>query len=731
MIEKILARFEGVRSTGQRQWEARCPAHDDRTASLSIGVGDDGRALLHCQASCSTQAVVDAAGLRMRDLFPSNGGKVQKRIVATYDYRDEAGNLLFQVVRYDPKDFRQRSPDGNGGWSWKLNGVRRVLYQLPKLAADPGELIFVVEGEKDADRLQSLGAVATCNVGGAGKWRAEYNEHLRGRHVVILPDSDEPGRRHAQEAAQSLRGVAATVRVLELPGLPAKGDVSDWLNAGGTVEQLRSLALAAEEFEPGHRHDEQDSGARFGHSNEHHSEEAGVPGIGRAEGQTDNANADRVLSRHGDSLLFVERRKCWHVYDGARWAEDHGVAISLAKQNAERLWTEFAATAPGLAGNTLSNALKFVKASNGGSAISNVEKLMRADARVRIPDRDLSSVFDAQAHLLNVLNGTVDLRTGELRPHDRSDRITRLAPVTFDPDAGCPQWREFIRWATVDDRELGQFLQRSLGSALWGEVRDHVLLILYGTGRNGKGTLLSVLRKILGDYATEAAKDLLIERKHEGHATERAALCGRRLVTCTESARRAHLDEALVKQLTGGDTITARGMRENLWSFQPSHTLIMATNHRPRISGTDLGIWSRIRLVPFNARISDAAKDTGLATKLEAEASGILSWLIAGCRLWQDDGFKLMDAAAVTEATAEYRESSDLLKPFLDECTIEQPHGRVLFGDLREAYLSWCKTHGIAQPMGERTFREDLDARGFEGKPGAQGKKFRLGLVLR
>ena len=449
------------------------------------------------------------------------------------------------------------------------------------------------------------------------------------------------------------------------------------------------------------------------------------------EAQTDNANADRILAVHHGSLLYVERRKCWYIFDGVRWAEDHGAATALAKENAKRLWPEFATLAPDLAGDPYKNALRFVKASNGGSAVANVEKLMRADARVRIADRELSNVFNCQPHLLNVQNGTIDLRTGELRPHDRRDRITQLAPVAFDENAGCPQWRAFLRWATQDERDLYDFLQRALGSALWGEVRDHVLLIFYGTGRNGKGTLLGVLRTILGDYAMEAAKDLLIERKHEGHATERAALFGKRLVTCTESARRAHLDEAITKALTGGDTITARGMRENLWSFRPSHTLVLATNHRPRISGTDLGIWSRIRIVPFNARISEAAKDTGLAAKLEAEGPGIMGWLVAGCRLWQDDGFKLIDPQVVTEATAEYRETSDLLKPFLDECTIEQPGGSVRFADLRASYLAWCQAHGIAQPMGERTFREDLDARGIEGKPGAQGAKMRLGIILR
>jgi hypothetical protein len=166
----------------------------------------------------------------------------RKQIAATYDYYDEAGELLFQSVRYDPKDFRQRRPDGVGGWIWDLKGVRRVLYRLPQLVESAeGATVYVVEGEKDADRLVELGFVATTNPGGAGKWRAEYNDYLSGKHVVILPDNDEPGRQHAEQVARSVYGVAACVRVVSLPGLPPKGDVSDWFDGAGLDDGLQEI----------------------------------------------------------------------------------------------------------------------------------------------------------------------------------------------------------------------------------------------------------------------------------------------------------------------------------------------------------------------------------------------------------------------------------------------------------------------------------------------------------
>ncbi len=246
---RILDLLQGVRQTANG-WQARCPGHNDATASLSVALGEDGRTLLHCHAGCPTDVVVQAIGWTLKDLMPSDNGKPQ--IVTTYDYRDESGELLFQVVRFYPKDFRQRRPVEGGGWCWKLDGVRRVLYRLPELAAaDPTATIFVVEGEKDCDRLARLGIIATCNPGGALKWRSEYADHLRRRRVIVIPDNDEPGRRHAEQVAAAVGGVAAFVGILELPGLAKPGgDVADWLDTGRTVEELQQLAEVAPEWEP-------------------------------------------------------------------------------------------------------------------------------------------------------------------------------------------------------------------------------------------------------------------------------------------------------------------------------------------------------------------------------------------------------------------------------------------------------------------------------------------------
>jgi putative DNA primase/helicase len=236
-LEAVLARLHGLRRNGNA-WQARCPAHEDKNPSLSI-CERNGNILLKCFAGCSFEVVCAALGIEPRELCSDNGAA--PRIVAEYDYQDEKVELLFQVVRYEPKNFRQRRPDGKGGWHWNLNGVRRVLYRLPDVLA--AKFVLVCEGEKDCEAARALGIVATCNPGGAGKWREEYSELLRGKQITIIADADEPGRKHAQLVAAALSRKAESVKVLEFAH--AK-DLSEWTATGGTrdalIEQIRNTS---------------------------------------------------------------------------------------------------------------------------------------------------------------------------------------------------------------------------------------------------------------------------------------------------------------------------------------------------------------------------------------------------------------------------------------------------------------------------------------------------------
>src|SRR5437868_3858417 len=206
-IDRVLPRLDRVRSSGPNQWSARCPAHEDRNPSLSIAVGLDGRVLLHCHGGCAFDDVLAALDLGPRDLFPERpAGHGDYVVVAEYKYCDEHGELLYVVERRFPKDFRQRRPDGAGGWIWKLDNVQRVPYRMPELCRGirDGERVFIVEGERDVDRLRAEGLVATCNSGGAGKWQREFSEDFAGADVVIIPDNDDVGIDHAHRVAHTL-----------------------------------------------------------------------------------------------------------------------------------------------------------------------------------------------------------------------------------------------------------------------------------------------------------------------------------------------------------------------------------------------------------------------------------------------------------------------------------------------------------------------------------------------
>lgn len=236
-------------------WTCKCPAHDDKNPSLSISEGADGRVLLNCHAGCAIEDITTALCISPKDLFPDSrtARNGSPKLIATYDYHDAAGNVLYQVCRYEPKTFKQRRPDGNGGWKWGIEGVDRVLYRLPKIkkAVAKDRPVVITEGEKDADALVTIGIEATTNSGGAaGKWLPTYSEVFAGADVVIVADKDAPGRKHAQDAAQSLSGIAKTIRVVELPDIGERKvkDAHDWLSAGGKPADLTAIFDAAPEW---------------------------------------------------------------------------------------------------------------------------------------------------------------------------------------------------------------------------------------------------------------------------------------------------------------------------------------------------------------------------------------------------------------------------------------------------------------------------------------------------
>ena len=419
---------------------------------------------------------------------------------------------------------------------------------------------------------------------------------------------------------------------------------------------------------------------------------------------SDLGNARRLVAEHGADLRYCYQLGKWFVWDGRRWTED---AMAAAERYAKATVCSMYARAASLPETHARKELaRHALRSESHRQIAAMIALSRSEPGVPV----LTDQLDLDPWALNVLNGTIDLRTGALRPHRRDDLITRLAPVVYDPDATCPTWTAFLEQILDGNLAMLAFLQRAIGYSLTGSTRERVLFLLHGAGSNGKSTLLEAVRAVLGEYAQRTPTQTLLARRDSTIPNDLARLRGARFVSAAETDEGRHLAEGLVKDLTGGDTIAARFLRAEWFDFRPEFKLWLATNHKPVIRGTDRGIWDRIRLIPFNVSIPDERQDKELAGKLMLELPGILGWAVKGCLDWQRAGLDLPEE--VRDATEGYRTEMDTLAAFLDErCTVA-PAESAAARDLYAAYRTWCEDTG-ERWTSQKAFGLRLRERGF------------------
>lgn len=608
--------------------------------------------------------------------------------VAAYSYTDADGALLFQVVRFEPKDFRQRRPDGAGGWIWKMAGVQRVIYRLPAVVAavQAGNVVFVVEGEKAADALAGLGVTATCSPGGANKWRRDYGKPLAGADVLILPDNDDPGRQHAAAVAKALRGAAARVRVLELPNLPPKGDVADWIAAGGTGAGLAELAEGAPET---------------------------IATAAATEPADFDLTEDGVAlaftDRHSGQLRYCHHTGAWFVWTGHLWRkEDTKLAFSWARQTCREL----------ARGASPDDRPKIAKAAFAAA----VERFAQSDRAFAVT----SEVWDRDPWLLGTPGGTVDLRTGRMRAAIQADCITKATAVAPADRADCPTWLRFLDDATAGDAGLIAFLQQWCGYMLTGDTREHALLFIYGPGGNGKSVLLNTVAAVMADYARNAAMETFTASQGDRHPTDLAMLRGARMVSASETEEGRAWAEVRIKQLTGGDTISARFMRQDFFEFRPQFKLIVIGNHKPVLKNVDDAARRRFNVVPFVHK--PGQPDRQLEAKLQAEWPSILRWMIGGCLAWQREG--LIRPQVVKDATAEYFEAQDYFSRWLAECCDLIPTMNTRPSHLLHSFQKWCEENG--EPLSDNRRLRGM----IERTPGLKyvatnGVRWVRGIVIR
>ncbi len=431
---------------------------------------------------------------------------------------------------------------------------------------------------------------------------------------------------------------------------------------------------------------------------------------------TDLANVRRFMQQHGDDVRWTP--EChWMVWDGRRWQVDDLSRVRVkAKQTAESIYDEIRGS------NERDKLFKHAERSQSARGISDMLQLAQSEPQIALH----LSEFDANPLALNCANGVVDLKSGKLRPHRRADLHSKISPVEYDPDASCNRWMAFLKQVIGGDISLLNFLQVAVGYSLTGLTSEQVLFFLFGHGANGKSVFIELLMRLLGDYAMTARSETIMARRGDGIPNDIARLAGSRLVTINETAEGQRLHEPLLKDLTGGDTVAARFLHREYFEFTPQFKLWIRGNHKPTIIGTDLGIWRRIRLVPFAVTIPENERDPNLGSKLADELPGILSWAVKGAQTWLRAGLAIPDV--ISDAIQEYKAEEDILGAFIDEqCRVDrntQVTAKALYG----AYHAWADRAGETC-VSQRRFGMAIRDRGFD-KTKSGGRTVYHGLEL-
>jgi putative DNA primase/helicase len=440
---------------------------------------------------------------------------------------------------------------------------------------------------------------------------------------------------------------------------------------------------------------------------------------------TDLGNARRLVLQHGADIHFCYPWKKWLVWEDSRWKIDNSGEVERRAKNTIGLILKEASETQD--GNRRKDLAKHALKSESDCRIKAMIELAKSEPGISI----LPDEMDLDPWSLNVKNGTVNLRTGEMRPHDRRDKITKMAPVEFHPGVECLLWIEHLRRIFAGNDQMISFLQLALGYSITGVTDERVLFISHGSGANGKTTTHEVIAQILGDYATRTPTESILVKREGSIPNDVAKLKGTRFVFCSEAEEGKRLAESMIKDLTGGDTISARFMRGEWFEFKPTFKIWLATNHKPIIRGTDNAIWDRIRLIPYIVSIppGERVPQSRMMEKLTPELPGILSWLVHGCLDWRRYGLEAPQE--VKEATSEYRGDMDTLGGFMHECCTLSQKYEVSAKELYDAYVKWADGNG-EHPVSQRMFGSRLRDRGFikERMTGGRLKWIGIGLLV-
>ena len=699
-LSKLLALLDGVKE-GSGGFTAKCPAHEDKGNHLSIKRTENGKVLIHCYKGCSTESIMSALDMTTADLFddapPSPKLKAKQTKETVWDIVDLEWRNIAQHVRYDyvdkPKDYAWYR-DGKKG----LRGLKTAnlpLYRINQIVDEEGD-IFIVEGEGAADSLATRGYRAVGTVTGAASCPsiASIRDVLDchgWERIYLWPDNDDVGHKHMDKVGEILATLGTKPYIINWEDAPPNGDAADH------TEPIEYLIQTSCQWQ------------------ESTSEPAGLAAGNTVYNFTDIGNSKRLIGWCDGSIAYISNVKKWLLWDGRNWSfKDYTQVMHKCECMIMDLYAQAAKTQDKTQRKELAGwAIKC----ESYAKISPMVELAKTQPDIQIDIDDL----DKNTMLLGCPANTIDLSTGDILQPNRFNYITKKTTINIDLNMSCDMWQAFLIEIMDGNEEMINFLQRAIGYSLTGDTSERCIFILWGSGANGKSTLMRIIGQIMGDYSIQASTEMLMTRKQETVPNDIARLKGTRCVTASETSTGQQFEEKLVKQLTGGDRVSARFMRSEWFDFLPTHKIWLATNHKPVIKGNDKAIWDRIRLIPFTVAIPEDRQDKHLATRLMEEAPGILAWMLKGCLAWQEHGLGMPQEVA--QATKEYQAEQDSLGDWLEQCCDVGPQQSAAGSALYKSFIDWTLENG-EKPMTNNQLGGLLRDRGFERIHTRNGKRW-------
>lgn len=639
--------------------------------------------------------IINEWGFKAETIEKYRLGYIQEGNIRGLNYKDrilipyiENGSVKYIVGRAsgsnEPKYLAMKNDDLITG---------RPLFNREAIENKEVDNVYIVEGEKDCITLLQAGFNAVSFSGSNLKALKEINSKKYIKKIYVIPDNDEAGTIKANQIGELL-GVSSLqpVYILSLDNKETK-DINDYYNADreNFISNIKRLTKEAEEY----RHS------------------------ARPFELTETGNAKRLVYHYGKDLRYRHDINKWLMWNGHKWEYDE---IGRVMQLTDELRQNHFKQIHHAPTEEVAEAIqKFITKSGGKVQRENMLSLAKIEPGIGIQSKDL----DNNRNLLNCKNGTIDLRTGEFKPNNKGDLITKCIDVEYDTEADCPMFKKFLNEIMKGDTELVNFIQRALGYMATGEIKEDVMFIAYGGGSNGKSVLLDTLKMLLTeDYSAQVNSSTLTRERAGGEASpDLARLEGIRLATASETKRNQTLNEQFLKHVTGDEKISCRFLHGNEFEYNRMFKIILATNSKPEVNDPTDGFWRRIVLIPFNQKFykpdevgagepDKPIRDEDLSDKLKNELPGILNFLVEGAKEWYKNGLQIPDS--VREATEGYRHDSDLLQSFIDDWCEVSPGARTLTKDLYEQYKFYLLEHGELRHVVRKDFVEDMKLKGFK-----------------